>query len=106
MTLYLVRAKPKGKEGLDALRREMDSGKIANLDPFGGALQHGLENARIDRGSDYAVWVEEDYCSPPLAMERSSVLDRYFEDISVEQVESEEEGWSRISNDASLWAKT
>jgi hypothetical protein len=71
MALYIVRARPKGKEGLAALRREMDSGEIASLEPFGEALQHGLENAKIDRNSDYAIWVEEDYCSPPLAMERT-----------------------------------
>lgn len=106
MALYLVRAKPRGKEDLSALRKELDSGKIANLEPFGGALQYGLENARIDRSSNHALWVEEDYCSPPLAMERESVLDRYFKDISVEQVDSEEEGWSRIDKDGSspLWA--
>ena len=106
MALYLVRARPKGKEGLSALRREMDSGKITNLEPFGGALQYSLENARIDKSSDCALWVEEEYCSPPLAMERESVPDRYFEDLSVEQIDSEEEGWNRIRQDASssLWA--
>ena len=106
MALYLVRAKPRGKADLSVLRNEMDSGKIANLEPFGGALQYSLENARIDKGSNYALWVEEDYCLPPLAMERESVLDRYFEDISVEQVDSEEDGWNRIDKDASspLWA--
>ena len=29
------------------------------------------------------LWIEEDYCNPPLAMERESVIDRYFEDITV-----------------------
>ena len=38
MALYLVRAKPRGKEDLSAQRKGMDSGKIANLEPFGGAL--------------------------------------------------------------------
>ena len=38
------------------------------------------------------MWAEEDYCSPPLAMERESVLDRYFEDIIVEEISSEEDG--------------
>ena len=52
--------------------------------PFGHALQYSLENARIDNENpDYALWVEEDYCSPPLAMERESVLDHYFNDIAV-----------------------
>jgi hypothetical protein len=55
------------------------SGKISRLKPFGDELHHGLENARIIEG--YAYWVEEDYCSPPLAMERRSVLDRYFDVI-------------------------
>ena len=39
-------------------------------------------------------------------MERESVLDRYFKDISIEQVDSEEEGWNIIDRDCSslLWA--
>jgi hypothetical protein len=44
------------------------------------------------------LWIEEDYCSPPLAMEREAVLDRYFNDITVEKVRSEEEGWKMIGN--------
>ena len=32
------------------------------------------------------MWVEEDYCSPPLAMGRELLLDRYFDDITVERV--------------------
>jgi hypothetical protein len=32
------------------------------------------------------IWSEEDYCSPPLAMEREAVLDRYFTDIKVEGI--------------------
>jgi hypothetical protein len=89
MALYLVRAKP--KKELSDLRKEMDSGKILKLRPFGETLQHSLENARIDKEDGYALWVEEDYCLPPLAMERESVLDRYFNDIVVERIELEEE---------------
>ena len=65
------------------------------------SLQYSLENARID--SDTALWIEEDYCSPPLAMERETVLDRYFDDITVEKVRSEEEGWKKIDNKPELW---
>jgi hypothetical protein len=50
-------------------------------------------------------WVEEDYCSPPLAMERESVLDQYFNDIEVLRVESEEQGWNMIKEKPSLWDK-
>lgn len=35
------------------------------------SLQYSLENARID--SDLVLWIEEDYCSLPLTM------DRYFD---------------------------
>jgi hypothetical protein len=38
-------------------------------------------------------------------MEREGVLDRYFNDISVERVESEEEAWSSINDKPRLWAK-
>jgi hypothetical protein len=77
MALYMVKARPR-KELLENLQKDLSSGKI------GRALQYSLENARIDNENpDYAVWVEEDYCSPPLAMERESVLDQYFNDIAV-----------------------
>jgi hypothetical protein len=100
MTIYLVKTKPK-KELMADLKQEMISGKISRLRPFGEELHHGLENARIFEG--YAYWVEEDYCSPPLAMERRSVLDRYFDNIAVEQVESDEEEWNRIKNRPMFW---
>ena len=63
--------------------------------------------ARIDdnENPDYALWVKEDYCSPPLAMERESVPDKYFDDIAVLRVESEGEGWNRIKDKPSLWNK-
>ena len=105
MTFYLVRAKPK-KERLEILKEELNSGKISRMRPFGQALQYSLENARIDdENRDYALWIEEDYCSPPLAMEREGVLDQYFNDISVERVESEQDAWDSISDKPRLWAK-
>ena len=106
MTFYLVRAKPK-KELLENLHKELNSGKISRMRPFGHALQYSLENARIDTENlDYASWIEEDYCSPPLAMERESVLDQYFDNIAVKRVEleeEEEEAWNAINNKPRLW---
>jgi hypothetical protein len=64
MTIYVVKAKPK-KDLMADLRQEIISGKISRLKPFGKELHHGLENARIFE--ECAYWVEEDYCSPPLA---------------------------------------
>ena len=104
MALYIVRAKPI-RERLSNLRKELDSGDVSRLQPFGAELRQSLEEARVDskHGGDYAYWVEEDYCSPPLAMERKSVLDRYFEDISVERIDSREEGHNLIKARSSLW---
>jgi hypothetical protein len=103
MAFYLVRARPR-KEILENLQQELNSGKISKMRPFGRALQYSLENARIDtENPDYALWVEEDYCSPPLAMERESVLDQYFNDIDIQRVESEEETWNKINDKPLLW---
>jgi hypothetical protein len=106
MALYMVKARPR-KDLLENLQKDLSSGKILKMRPFGSALQYSLENARIDdnENPDYAIWVEEDYCSPPLAMERESVLDQYFNDIEVSRVESEEEGWNMIKEKRSLWNK-
>jgi hypothetical protein len=51
---------------------------------------------------DWAVWEENDYCSPPLAMERASVLDEYFTYLSVEKV-AKGKGWERSDHLHSLW---
>ena len=100
MALYIVRARP--KNDLPGLK-ELNSGEISRLRPFGKTLQYGLDNAIIDPKDGYAFWVEEDYCTPPLAMERGSVLDRYFEDISVQLITSEKEGLDRIAKIPGLW---
>jgi hypothetical protein len=95
MALYMVKARPR-KELLENLQKDLSSGKISKMRPFGHALQYSLENARIDNDNqDYALWVEKDYCSPPLA--------QYFDDIEVLHVESEEEGWNTIKEKPSLW---
>ena len=103
MTLYIVRAKP--KNDLSGLRKELELGNIAKLRPFGDSLHHGLQNARFDTSNNYVMWVEEDYCSPPLAMERESVLDRYFDDITVERVSSQKDGWKSIDYMPMLWSQ-
>jgi hypothetical protein len=103
MALYVVKAKPR-KELMKSLRQELDSGNISKLVPFGEELHHRLDNARA-YGS-YAYCVEEDDCSPPLAMERASVLDRYFDDISVDPVDSEEQGSNKIKDRPALWLRS
>ena len=93
MAYYLVTAKPKPdrlRELLGNLRKQI----YVPMRPFGKALTHALENARR-REDGYAVWEEEDYCSPPLAQEREAALDEFFEELTVTPVR-EREGWKKI----------
>lgn len=98
MAYYLVRARPIGS--LEALRARVESGEIRGMRPFGGAMDHALRHARQD--SEWLVWEEEDYCRPPLAMERAAVFDDYFTDLRVEKVDAGE-GWKRIEALPPLW---
>jgi hypothetical protein len=93
MAYYLVRAKPK-RERLRELSWQLQRNAFADLRPFGKALTHSLENARSE--SDVrAIWEEEHYCKPPLAQERTAVLDLYFDQIAAEPVNARE-GWRQI----------
>lgn len=93
MAYYLVRATPK-LDRLPELAEKLRQNAFIDLHPFGKAVSHGLNNARWESPT-VAIWEEEDYCSPPLAMERAAVLDHYFDDIRVERVQAET-GWARI----------
>jgi hypothetical protein len=95
MAFYLINAKPKS----NVLQEQIDTGEIAELKPNGKSLVRGVRDARIDK-HDRMVWIEEDY-SPSLKMEKETVLD--FEDVQSEKVQSEEEGWKRISNLPLCW---
>lgn len=100
IAFYLVTARPK-QDRLEELRAELDRDAFAEMRPFGRALTEGLNGARREQ-EGAAVWEEEDYCSPPLAMERAAVLDDYFEGIEVEEVDRGE-GWQRIEALPSLF---
>ncbi|QLH83035.1 hypothetical protein HZS54_16000 [Halosimplex pelagicum] len=103
MAYRFVRAQPI-RQRLSELRERLDNGEIGKMEPFGQAMTKALENARFDPETDEAVWIEEDYCAPPLAMERAEVLDDYFEDITiVEEDVDETTGWKRIEELPGLW---
>jgi hypothetical protein len=105
MAHRFVRARPKS-ERLPELRERLDSGDIEELEPFGEAMTDALDRARFDPDSGEAVWIEEDYCTPPLAMERAEVLDDYFEAITiVEDNVDEAAGWERIDDLPGLWER-
>jgi hypothetical protein len=94
MAYYLVSARPL-PDRMDELEQKLTQHAFVALEPFGRALTSALEGARrLPDGT--AAWEEEDYCRPPLAEERAAVLDRYFENLSVEKVERGG-GWERIA---------
>jgi hypothetical protein len=69
-----------------------------------------LSDALLDHGARLlddgrVVWEEEDYCQPPLAMERAAVLDTYFTDLTVKPV-SRGDGWDQIATLPSLWDRS
>ncbi len=102
MAYYLVRARPNWDRLAD-LRARLDAGEIAAMRPFGKALDEGLRRARLE-SADVAIWEEEDYCRPPLAMERAAVLDHYFTDLTVTPVEPGE-GWAQIEGLPAIWRR-
>jgi hypothetical protein len=103
MAKRFVRAQPNA-DRLSGLRDRLDNGEIESMEPFGRAMTRALEKARFDPNTGEAVWIEEDYCSPPLAMERAEVLDDYFDEITiVEEDIDETAGWQRIDDLPGLW---
>jgi hypothetical protein len=100
MAYYLVKAKPL-EDLLPALKKRMDEGEIATMEPFGQVLHDGIENARLDENG-FALWEEEDKCDPPLKEERQALLEQFFTDISATEV-NKGEGWKKIENLPLLW---
>ena len=93
MAFYLVEAVLKDDrlgELTDRLRRD----EFSTMLPFGGSVTVALRGIR-KRQDGGVVWEEEDYCSPPLAQERTAVLDEYFEDLRLTSVRRGE-GWAEI----------
>jgi hypothetical protein len=102
MAHRFVRATPV-RDRLSELRARLDDGDVAAMDPFGPALAAALEDARYDPATGEAAWIEEDYCSPPLAQERT-VLDDYFTDLRiVDEDVDPAAGWDRIASLPGLW---
>ena len=101
MAYYLVAATPR-EDLLPELWDCLERDEFVTLRPFGRALSSSLRRARrLPNGK--AMWEEEDYCRPPLAQEREAVLDRYFDQISVEPV-AEGTGWALIEPFPALFA--
>ncbi|TKR28116.1 hypothetical protein [Natronomonas salsuginis] len=105
MAYRFVRARPI-TDRLAELRERLDSGEIAEMKPFGTGMTTALNDAKYDPDTGDAVWIEEDYCTPPLAMEREAVLDDHFGAITIVDPDVDESaGWERIDGLPSLWER-
>ena len=102
MAYYLVTAKPK-RDRLADLLAKLRKHTYAPMRPFGKSMTYSLQNARI-REDGYAIWEEEDYCSPPLAQERAAALDEFFDELEVTPVR-EGKGWEKIQQLPRLFAE-
>ena len=84
MTIYRVTARLKA-ETAGALRRKLDDGSIAAQPPDGQEMVDAFGRATVTESGDVR-WSETCYCPTPLAHERATVLDRFFENLTTEPI--------------------
>ncbi len=83
--IYKVCARLKTGTAADFLEKLTD-GTIQNLQPDGPEMVDSMNRAVVTVDGS-VEWSEKCFCSTPLAHERATVLDRYFEDISTELID-------------------
>ena len=82
--VYRVTARLKSDAAL-RLRRALEDGSISAQQPDGQEIVDSLNRAVVT-GTGEVIWSEKCYCDPPLAHERFTVLDRYFNDLNTEAI--------------------
>jgi len=82
--IYRVTARFRNERTIELFRLLTD-GSIAAQDPDGREIVASLNRA-VMTGVDVVRWSEMCFCEPPLAHERSTVLDRYFDSITTEPI--------------------
>jgi hypothetical protein len=84
--IYHVRAKFREETAADFLAKLSDS-TIRDQIPDGSEMFASMDRAVVSsRG--LVEWSEMCFCSPPLSHERETVLDRHFDEITTEPIES------------------
>ena len=86
--MYKVKAtliQSKAKEFLTHLQ----DGTIESQQPDGPEIVASMKRATLD-GEGWVNWTEVCYCSPPLAHERVTWLDTYFEKLETQPIEGYE----------------
>ena len=87
--IYRVTARFRTETAAD-LHRRLDDGSIAAQQPDGQEMVDSLHRAVVTRSGD-VQWSEMCFCSPPLAHERPTVLEHYFDAITTERIEDYEQ---------------
>ncbi len=82
---YKVRASLLPGKAVDFYRILTD-GTVQNQKPDGAEIVASMKRAKIT-DANKIEWYELCYCPTPLAHERSTVYDRYFENLSTQPVE-------------------
>jgi len=77
--IYKVKAKFKKGEEKEFLEKLRD-GRIENLEPDGPSIMKGMKSASVD-DEGFVNWTELCYCPTPLAHERETVYDNFFEEF-------------------------
>ena len=72
------------------LRRRLDDGSIAAQQPDGQEMVDSLHRA-IVQDNGQVIWSEQCFCPSPLAHERATILDHYFNDIVTQPIEDYQE---------------
>ena len=67
--------------------QKLTDGSIQNQKPDGPEMVNSMHRASIQE-SGLMMWSELCYCDPPLAHERSTVLDSYFTDFATKHDEA------------------
>jgi hypothetical protein len=84
--LYRVLARFRTRTAVDFYKK-LNDGSIANQRPDGAEIMASMERAVVNQDGGIE-WTERCYCDPPLAHERATVLDAYFEDFLIEPVDA------------------
>jgi hypothetical protein len=83
--IYKVRARFKAATAADFLEKLTD-GTIQNQRPDGAEMVRSMNRAVV--AADGSIeWSEKCFCGTPLAHERATVLDTYFEDLSTDLID-------------------
>ena len=78
---YIVRARPISAE-MPTFWAMLNNRTIQAQEPDGSEIVASMKRAVMTEGR--VEWHETCYCSPPLHHERSTIYDRFFEDIEIE----------------------